>query len=126
MDRKKDAIRRRGENISSFEVEAQAVAHPGVLEAAAVAVPGDEGEDEVLLLVADRDPSAPVDPAALLEFLRERLAHFMLPRYIRVVPELPKTPTGKPVKHTLRAEGVVAGTWDREAAGIRIRREKIV
>ncbi|MEU9586106.1 ATP-dependent acyl-CoA ligase [Streptomyces werraensis] len=126
VDRKKDAIRRRGENVSSFEVEAQAVAHPGVLEAAAVAVPGDEGEDEVLLVVADRDPAAPVDPAALLEFLRERLAHFMLPRYIRVLPELPKTPTGKPTKHTLRAEGVVAGTWDREAAGIRIRRERIV
>ncbi|NUV43801.1 ATP-dependent acyl-CoA ligase [Streptomyces sp. CAI-24] len=126
VDRKKDAIRRRGENISSFEVEAQAVAHPGVLEAAAVAVPGDEGEDEVLLVVADRDPDAPVDPAELLEFLRGRLAHFMLPRYIRTLPELPKTPTGKPTKHTLRAEGVVAGTWDREAAGIRIRREKIV
>ncbi|MEU7347111.1 ATP-dependent acyl-CoA ligase [Streptomyces bacillaris] len=126
VDRKKDAIRRRGENISSFEVEAQAVAHPGVLEAAAVAVPGDEGEDEVLLVVADRDPGAPVDPAELLEFLRGRLAHFMLPRYIRTLHELPKTPTGKPTKHTLRAEGVVAGTWDREAAGIRIRREKIV
>ncbi|MEK8145546.1 hypothetical protein NKH18_42195 [Streptomyces sp. M10(2022)] len=63
-----------------------------MLEAAAVAVPGDEGEDEVLLLVAERDPAVPVDPALLLEFLRERLAHFMLPRYIRVLPEIPKTP----------------------------------
>ncbi|MEI7030370.1 AMP-binding protein [Streptomyces pratensis] len=125
VDRKKDAIRRRGENISSFEVEAQAVAHPAVLEAAAVAVPGDEGEDEVLLAVAGRDPGAPIEPAALLAFLRERLAHFMLPRYIRVLAEIPKTPTGKPTKHTLRAEGVAADTWDREAAGIRIRREKI-
>ncbi|MGW2088266.1 ATP-dependent acyl-CoA ligase [Streptomyces sp. NPDC001880] len=126
VDRKKDAIRRRGENISSFEVEAQAVAHPSVLEAAAVAVPCDEGEDEVLLVVAGRDPAVPVEPAELLEFLRERLAHFMLPRYIRVVAALPKTPTGKPTKHTLRADGLVAGTWDREAAGIRIRRERIV
>ncbi|MFF2650238.1 ATP-dependent acyl-CoA ligase [Streptomyces sp. NPDC058045] len=126
VDRKKDAIRRRGENISSFEVETQAVAHPEVLEAAAVAVPGDEGEDEVLLVVAGRTPAAPVPPEALLAFLRERLAHFMLPRYIRLLPELPKTPTGKPTKHTLRAEGVTEDTWDREAAGIRIRRERIV
>ncbi|MER6127927.1 AMP-binding protein [Streptomyces sp. NPDC001795] len=128
VDRKKDAIRRRGENISSYEVEAQALAHPAVREAAAVAVPGDEGEDEVLLVVCPlQEPGAqPPDPVALLGFLQGRLAHFMLPRYVRVLDALPKTPTGKPLKHVLRAEGVTEDTWDRETAGIRIRREKLL
>lgn len=128
VDRKKDAIRRRGENISSFEVEAQALAHPAVREAAAVAVPGDEGEDEVLLVVCppEEQGAERPDPAALLGFLRSRLAHFMLPRYVRVLDALPKTPTGKPLKHALRAEGVTEDTWDRETAGLRIRREKLL
>ena len=66
-----------------------------------------------------------LDPAALLEFLQPRMAHFMIPRYLRVVDELPKTPTNKVQKHLLRDEGVTADTWDREAAGIRIRRERL-
>jgi len=53
------------------------------------------------------------------------MAHFMLPRYIRIVPELPKTPTSKVMKHLLKEEGVTANTWDREAAGITVKREKI-
>ena len=91
---------------------------------AVVGVPSEFGEDEVLAVVA---PVAgrPIDSAALLEWLRPRLAHFMIPRYIRVMPELPKTPTQKVQKHLLRAEGIAEGTWDREAAGLRIRREKL-
>jgi len=66
-----------------------------------------------------------IDCTALLDWLQPRLAHFMIPRYIRVVRALPKTPTQKVQKHLLRADGVVEGTWDREAAGVRIRRERL-
>lgn len=123
VDRLKDAIRRRGENISSAEVEAEVLAYPGVREAAAVAVPGDGGEDEVLVVLS-REPGAPaLDEAALLAFLSQRMAHFMLPRYVRSMTELPKTPTAKVLKTELRRDGVTADTWDREAAGLRVTRD---
>jgi len=124
VDRMKDAIRRRGENISSFEVEAEICAHPAVREAAVVAVPSEFAEDEVLAVVAPV-PGAAIDPAALIEFLAPRLPHFMVPRFVRILPELPKTLTSKVEKHVLRAEGLTSGTWDREAAGIRLRRERL-
>jgi crotonobetaine/carnitine-CoA ligase len=124
VDRIKDAIRRRGENISSFEVEAEIVAHPDVREAAVVAVPSEFGEDEVMAVVA-ATPGRVLDPANLIEFLRNRLAYFMIPRYIRVMPELPKTPSSKVLKAEIRATGVTSDTWDREQAGIVIRRDKI-
>jgi len=124
VDRIKDAIRRRGENISSFEVESAVTLHPAVREAAAVAVPSPESEDEVLVAVALVD-GATLDPAELIAFLRPRMAHFMIPRYLRVLPELPKTPTAKVQKVALRAEGVTPDTWDREAAGIRITRDRL-
>ena len=124
VDRIKDAIRRRGENISSFEVEAEIIAFPDVREAAVVAVPSELGEDEVLAVVAPA-PGRTVDPAALIEFLRDRLAYFMIPRYVRVLPELPKTPSAKVLKTELRSAGLTPDTWDRERAGIVIRRDRI-
>ena len=124
VDRLKDAIRRRGENISSFEVEAEVRAHPDVREAAAVAVPSPEGEDEVLVVVAPVAGRS-IDPAALLQFLIPRMAHFMVPRYVRILPALPKTPTNKIQKVELRKEGVTSDTWDRDAAGIVVKREKL-
>jgi len=124
VDRMKDAIRRRGENISSFEVETEVCAHPAVKEAAAVAVASEHAEDEVLVAVSLAE-GASLDPAELIHFLVPRMAHFMVPRYVRIVAELPKTPTQKVQKHLLRSEGITADTWDREKAGIRIRREKI-
>lgn len=124
VDRKKDAIRRRGENISSYEVEVEILAHPAVRECAVVAVPNETSEDDVLAIVAPT-PGASIDPPELLEFLRPRLAHFMLPRYIRVLDDLPKTPTQKVEKHVLRSAGVTPDTWDREKAGVKVRREKI-
>lgn len=123
VDRMKDAIRRRGENISSFEVEADVCSHPAVREAAAVAVPSDLGEDDVLVCVAPVDGHT-IDPVELTAFLKERMAYFMVPRYIRILPDLPKTPSAKVLKHELRAEGVTQDTWDREAAGIRIKGER--
>lgn len=124
VDRIKDAIRRRGENISSFEVETEVSAHPAVKEAAAVAVPSEVAEDEVLVAVSLVEGMR-LDPAELIAFLTPRMAHFMVPRYVRIVAELPKTPTQKVQKHLIRSEGVTADTWDREKAGIRLRRERI-
>jgi crotonobetaine/carnitine-CoA ligase len=136
VDRLKDAIRRRGENVSSFEVERAILEHPAVREAAVVAVPADAGgagrdgsihagaEDEVLAVVACQ-PGAALAPAELIGFLRERLAPFMIPRYLRFVDVLPKTPTQKVEKHVLRQAGVTADSWDREAAGIVIGRDRL-
>jgi carnitine-CoA ligase len=124
VDRKKDAIRRRGENISSFEVEAEVVAHPDVREAAAYAVPSTMGEDEVMVAVAAVQGHQ-IDLPGLFVFLRERMAHFMLPRYIRIMNELPKTASAKVQKHLLRAEGITPDAWDRDAHGFQVRRERL-
>jgi crotonobetaine/carnitine-CoA ligase len=124
VDRVKDAIRRRGENISSFEVEVEVCAHPHVREAAAIGVPSEHSEDEVMIIVAPA-PGQTIDPTELAAFLIERMPYFMAPRYIRVLDELPKTPSAKVLKAELRREGVTADTWDREAAGLRARREAL-
>ena len=124
VDRMKDAIRRRGENISSFEVEAEILTHPKIRECAVVAVPNEMAEDDVLAIVAPATGAA-VDPLELLEFLKPRLAHFMLPRYVRIMTDLPRTPTQKVEKYILRQQGLTSDTWDREKAGVKIRREKI-
>jgi crotonobetaine/carnitine-CoA ligase len=124
VDRMKDSIRRRGENISSFEVEAEVLAHGDVRECAALGVPSELGEDEVLIVVAPA-PGKAVDPAALIQFLVPRMAYFMIPRYVRILPDLPKTPSAKVLKAQLRREGVTADCWDRDKAGIVIRRDRI-
>lgn len=121
VDRKKDAIRRRGENISSFEVESELLAHPLVHEAAAIGVPSPHGEDDILAVIV-LAPAASLPPEELFDFLRPRMAHFMLPRYLRLAASLPKTPSLRVRKDILRVQGV-ADAWDREAAGIRVRRE---
>lgn len=122
VDRAKDAVRRRGENVSSFEVESELLVHPDVKECAVVPVPADISEDDILCVVVPHEGRV-IDPVALLRFLEPRLAHFMLPRYIRVLAELPKTPTQKVEKYVLRRESVTADTWDREAAGFSVRRQ---
>lgn len=124
VDRRKDAIRRRGENISSFEVEAEVVAYPEVREAAAYGVPSALSEDDVMICVAAVEGRS-IDPAELTQFLIERMAYFMVPRYIRIMDELPKTPSAKVLKHLLRAEAITNDTWDREKAGIKVKRETL-
>ncbi len=121
VDRIKDVIRRRGENISSFELETEITAHPQVKEAVAVAVPSEFSEDEVLAVVTPVEGGR-VDPAELTAFLAERLPHYMVPRYIRIMGDLPKTASGKLQKHLLRSDGLTPDVWDREAAGIRLKR----
>ncbi len=123
MDRVKDYIRRRGENVSSMEVEKIVNDHPGIAESAAIGVKAAEGassEDEILVVCVAE--SAPPDPAQLTLWLAERMPYFMVPRYIRFVDRLPKTPTERIQKVPLREQGVTADTFDREAAGITIRR----
>jgi crotonobetaine/carnitine-CoA ligase len=92
-----------------------------VHEAAVVAVPAEQGEDDVLAVVCLKAGQS-FDPAALFAFLEPRLPHFMLPRYIRCTAEMPRTPTHKIEKHRLRATGVTADTWDREKSGVRVKR----
>jgi len=124
VDRMKDAIRRRGENISSFEVEAVVQEHPAVRECAALAVPNEMSEDEVLICMA-LQPNMTINFAEFVEFLIPRMAHYMVPRYIRIMSNLPKTPSAKIQKQELRLQGITSDTWDREAAGIIIKRQKI-
>ena len=121
VDRTRDAIRRRGENISSREVEQEIVAHPDVVECAVVPVASEHTEQEVMAVVVPRQ-GAVLDPTGLVEFLAPRMAYFMVPRYVEVVDALPKTQTGKIRKYALRERGLTPETWDREAAGIRLRR----
>lgn len=124
VDRFKDAIRRRGENISSFEVELEVAAHPAIREAAAVSVPSEHGEDDVLVAVSVAEGQI-LDPSELISFLKPRMAHFMIPRYIRILHDLPKTPTNKVEKYLLRKDGITADTFDRDAAGIVIKSEAV-
>jgi crotonobetaine/carnitine-CoA ligase len=114
IDRLKDAIRRRGENISSYEVERIVNSHPAVAESAAVGVPSDLGEEEVMIVVVTTDPDG-FEPEELVDFCAERMAGFMVPRYVRVREALPKTATERVQKFELRDEGV-AGAWDRLVA----------
>jgi crotonobetaine/carnitine-CoA ligase len=123
-DRKKDAIRRRGENISSFEVETAATLHPNVKDAVAFAVPSEHGDDDVMLAFT-LSGAEDVDYGELIQTMAKELAHFMVPRYFRVVNEFPRTPTDKIEKHKLRSEGVTDDTWDREAHGVIIKRDVI-
>jgi carnitine-CoA ligase len=127
LDRIKDVIRRRGENISSFEVEAEVMSHPFVKDAAAVAVKNPDldeaaGDEEVKVAVV-LEEGATVDPVELVEYLAERMPAYWVPRFIEYLPELPRTESHKLKKGDLREAGVTAQTWDREKAGITLKRE---
>ncbi|MBT8076951.1 MAG: AMP-binding protein [Gammaproteobacteria bacterium] len=123
VDRLKDAVRRRGENVSSIEVESEILGFEAVNEVAVVGVPSEHGEEELLAAVASGGPE--IDPRALVEYLIPRMPHYMVPRYIRVMDALPKTPTNKIQKYTIREEGVTKDTWDREAAGMKLKRTRL-
>ncbi len=113
VGRRKDIVRRRGENISAAEVEMVIEQHPGVMECAIIGVPSELTEEEVLACVVLR-ADTPLDAATLSAFCSTRMARFMLPRYIRFLSHLPKTPTDKVEKFRLQNVGITADTWDRE------------
>jgi crotonobetaine/carnitine-CoA ligase len=117
--RAKEAIRRRGENISAWEIESAVNLHPSVKESAAVGVPSELGEEEVMLAVVAR-PGATITPEDILTFCKSRLAYFAMPRFIEVMDELPKTATQKIQHGLLKARGVSERTWDRERAGFTV------
>jgi crotonobetaine/carnitine-CoA ligase len=121
VDRIKDAIRRRGENVSAWEVEQVLQSHPDVAAAAVIPVPSDLGEDDVMACVVAR-PGAVLDHVELLRHCEPRLAYFAVPRYVEILDELPLTENGKVRKFVLRARGVTDATWDREAAGYELSR----
>lgn len=115
VDRLKDSIRRRGENISSLELEREVLEYDGVAEAAAVGVAAEHLEDEIKVVIVTK-ADAEVTPEALCEFLADRLPRYMVPRYVEIAAELPKTPTEKVRKSVLRDAGVTVETWDRLAS----------
>lgn len=113
VDRKKDAMRRRGEMVSSWDVESVVTKFPGVAECAVVGVPSAMSEDDILVAVVPA--GGRFEPAELIRFCRERMAAFQVPRYVRFVEGLPRTQTQRVEKFRLRAEGVTPDTWDAEA-----------
>jgi crotonobetaine/carnitine-CoA ligase len=122
VDRAKDAMRRRGENVSSFEVERAVSAHAAVQECAAYALPSDLAEDEIAVAVVLRPDAPAPSPDELIAFVEPRLPYFAVPRYVRILQALPKTQTEKIQKHLLRSEGVTEDTWDAVRAGVVVAR----
>ena len=116
VDRAKDAMRRRGENVSSVEVEAAFALHPDIVDCAAYPVPSDLSEDEIMLAAVCK-PGRRVDPLDLVKFAEDKLPYFAMPRFIRLMDELPRTATQKVQKAQLRSEGVVADAWDLNKSG---------
>jgi crotonobetaine/carnitine-CoA ligase len=123
VDRKADYLRRRGENISTLEVEEVVLKLPAVTDAAVFGVPADDAEDEVKLCIVVRDGEA-VDMLELARYCAANLPYFAVPRYIEVVDSLPRTPTGRVQKFLLRDRGVTQDTWDRVAAGFKVERDR--
>jgi crotonobetaine/carnitine-CoA ligase len=114
LDRVKDTVRRRGENISTWEVERVLAEHPDVAQVAAYGVASELSEEDVMVAVVPA-PGGDLDPVALLAHCAGRLTAFAVPRYVRTVEALPLTPSQRVEKYRLRAEGVTADTYDREA-----------
>ena len=121
VDRKKDALRRRGENISSFEMEKTLYGHSALRDVAVHAVPSELGEDDVKITVVLQD-DAQLTEEELCRWMAERVPYFAIPRYVEFRDDLPRNPVGRVLKYQLREEGVTPTTWDREAAGVTFER----
>ncbi len=121
-DRKKDMIKRRGENVSSFEVEEQLAQFPGVASAAVVPFRDETALDEEVRAFVEPEPGGDVDLAALAEFAGTRLAYFMVPRYLDVMEQLPRNAVGKVEKFKLRDEPLHETTFDLKASGVVVER----
>jgi crotonobetaine/carnitine-CoA ligase len=121
VDRKKDALRRRGENISSFEMEKVLYGHEAIRDAAVHAVPSPLGEDDVKVTVVLQD-GAGLSEEDFCRWVAERVPFFAIPRYVEFRDDLPRNPVGRVLKYQLRDEGVTAATWDREEAGVSFER----
>lgn len=123
QDRAKDALRRRGENISSFEVERDVQSHPDIVEAACVAYPSDLGADDEVKVFCVLREGVEIDWEGVVHYLAGCMPYFTVPRYFEPITALPKTPTNRVQKHMLRDRGNGPQTWDREAHGLIIGRD---
>jgi len=123
VDRLKDYIRHKGENISSFEIEGVINSHASVHESAAVGIRLKDrgGEDDVKICVVLK-PGETLSPENLLDYCQERMPYFAVPQYVEFMNELPKTQTEKVQKHKLREAGITADTWDREKANYQVKK----
>jgi crotonobetaine/carnitine-CoA ligase len=121
IDRLKDNIRRRGENISSWEIESVVNTHDEVLESAAYGVESELSEQEVMIAVV-LQPGSDLRPEQLLDYCQGRMSHFAVPRFVRLMAGLPKNHAERVEKFALRAEGVTEDAWDRESIGYVVRR----
>jgi crotonobetaine/carnitine-CoA ligase len=121
VDRMKDCIRRRGENISSWEVERTIASHPAVAEVAVIGVPSELTEEEVMAVIVPKQ-GLTIDPVHLLDHCQERLPRFAVPRYVKWTTELPKTPSQRVEKYRLRDDGLTDDVWDRSEHGYEVRR----
>ena len=119
-----DVIIVSGHNLGTAEVEGAIGGHPAVAEAAVVGIPSDLGDEDVLVAVVPKRGET-IDAKALIEFLIPLMPHYMVPRFVRVLKELPKTPTNKLMKFAIRDQGVTADTWDAEAVGIRLKKTRL-
>jgi acyl-CoA synthetase (AMP-forming)/AMP-acid ligase II len=113
VGRTRDIVRRRGENISSAEVEQGLESHPDVLEAAVFGVPSELTEEDVMACIVAR-PGSSLTAQGITAHAMATMARFMVPRYIRFVEHMPRTPTDKVEKFRLAQQGITADTWERE------------
>ncbi|MCX4091340.1 AMP-binding protein [Nocardia sp. alder85J] len=123
VDRKKDVLRRRGENVSSLQLEQVIRTHPAVADIAVCAVPAPLGDDDIKACVV-LEPDRTFTPADLFEFLRDRVPYFAIPRYLQLRTELPVNALGRVMKHVLRDEGVGPDVADLEALGLVVPRDE--
>ena len=119
VDRKKDALRRRGENISSAELEAAITLHPKIADAAVHAVKSPMTEDDVKACVVLVE-GATTTPEELFQFFRDQLPYFAMPRYVELLDELPRTAVGRVLKYVLREKPIDDNVWDFEKLGLRV------
>jgi crotonobetaine/carnitine-CoA ligase len=122
-DRRKDYLRCRGENVSSFELERTYIAHPAIQEVAIHSIGVQTGEDDIKATIVLRE-GIMITEEEMCRWSIEKLPHFAVPRYYEFRSELPKNPTGRILKYKLREESVTTTTWDRDQAGIVVRRQR--
>ena len=119
LDRKADYMRRRGENISSYELEVVFAKHPAVADLAVHAVPSPQLEDDIKVTLVLRDGSS-ATPEEIYRWSLDKVPYFALPRYLEIRDDLPRSPLGKILKGELRDDGITEGTWDADTSGIKV------
>ena len=123
VDRKKDALRRRGENVSSIELEIAIRTHPKVADVAIHAVPSPQSEDDIKACIVLKAGET-TEPEEMFAFFRDHLPYFALPRYVELLDDLPRNAVNRVMKHVLRDRPIDEGVWDFEALGLKVSREQ--